>query len=207
VGNAHPIPAYLPNCTTTVGIKYKRFIEDNMTEIWNSLENTWKAHKGKIIAAGTIVVGVVTFLTNLVEIFNFMGIDITRNTPTPTVTITPTTTVTNTPYPTLTATPSNTPNPSATPISFTELEIPEAVSIGSIATASIQTASGTICFLNYYTPSGDKSDAEGVGQTQANSLGVCSWSWRISPGTKLGEGELEIIVHDTVKMFNIEITR
>jgi len=140
-------------------------------------------------------------------------------TPTPTATLNPKTAtavakMTRTALPTRStsssptpkAPPANTqpPAPTVTP-AFTVLVLTSPVQVGGNANVQIQTTANASCFLSYTTPEGTSSDAKGLGATTADSNGICSWIWKIGPGTKPGTGELAIRANGVTRSFDIVI--
>jgi hypothetical protein len=99
------------------------------------------------------------------------------------------------------------PSPSTTPIGFDLTAMTSTVERGEIASVTIQTAPETICTLNYYTPKGEQSDAQDLGRKTSDKFGTCTWAWRISAGTTIGDGWVEIIVHDVVVSYTLTIIK
>lgn len=64
---------------------------------------------------------------------------------------------------------------------------------GGVASVTAQTTPGASCTIRYTTPAQTSSEAEGLGTKTANAAGVVSWSWRISPGTRPGQGSVTVV--------------
>jgi competence protein ComEC len=87
-------------------------------------------------------------------------------------------------------TPTHTHTPSVEGWTLVSLTSP--ITRGSMARLEIQTQAYAACYLEYYTPIGNKSTAQGLGDTTADGGGRCVWEWRISSNTTPGTGELRI---------------
>jgi hypothetical protein len=118
---------------------------------------------------------------------------------------------TNTKLPTPTWTPAP-PSPTSTqspsPITesgFNILVLTSPIKAGEKATVQVQSVPGASCSLAYTTPSGSHSSAKGLGETIADSNGVCSWTWKISASTKTGTGKLTITINDVTQSLDIVI--
>lgn len=111
---------------------------------------------------------------------------------------------TNTPAPVI---PTETEPPQATPApsGFTLTQLTSPVSKGGNATATIQTVPGASCTITYVTPSGNVSQAQGLGPQTANGNGVCSWTWKISSNTNPGTGTVTITANGVTQSLPIEI--
>ena len=159
--------------------------------------NGWNRYRARLVAIGVVILGIIGFLANITGILSFLGIDMASLTPTPTATIAPT----------LTPTIKVLPSPTATPIGFELTSMTSTVERGEIASVTIQTAADTICTLNYYTPKGELSEAQDLGRKTSDKFGTCTWAWNISAGTTVGDGWVEIIVHDVVITYTITIIK
>ncbi|MGD9094191.1 MAG: hypothetical protein PVF74_15190 [Anaerolineales bacterium] len=159
--------------------------------------NAWSHYRARLVAIGVVVLGIIGFFANITGILSFLGIDMASLTPIPTATIAPAST------PTIKVAPS----PTITPIGFELTSMTSTVERGEVASVTIQTAPEKICTLNYYTPKGELSDAQGLGRKTSDIFGICSWAWRISPGATVGDGMVEIIVHDVVLTYTISIVK
>lgn len=92
------------------------------------------------------------------------------------------------------ATPKPAPAPTATPApaGYTVISLTSPIITGQDVTLTIKTVPNSACNLTYITPQGVTSNAPGLGATTANAQGICSWTWKITPGTKPGTGKLYI---------------
>jgi len=147
-----------------------------MSNSWGKIVGFIKQHKGKI-GLGTLAL-LLTILSSTTDVLDYFGV-----------------------------TPKRAPEVIAIPTAFFEMiSVPTQVKCGEDAEVSMRTKPSTMCYLVYTTPSGNVSEAEGVGVTTANVEGQCSWKWRISSKTKLGVGEISIKVGDIERTYQIEIT-
>ena len=89
---------------------------------------------------------------------------------------------------------------------FKTLELTSPVLPDGVATVTIQTAPGAQCSLDYRTPDGTLSHANGLGEQIANPQGICSWTWKLWMGAKTppsGIGRLTITVEGVWQFFDI----
>jgi len=126
--------------------------------------------------------------------------------PSPTLTLA-TTAITVSPQPT----PSSTPAPTATQPPRTATSAPPApptappaqpaVAIVSVtspvgqnqnATVVAQTSPGASCSITYVVPSGNVSEASGLGPATANASGSVQWTWKIGGSTAPGTGTITV---------------
>ena len=92
---------------------------------------------------------------------------------------------------------------------FRLLQLTSPVLPDGIATVIIQTTPGLQCSLEYRTPYGTLSHAEGLGTQIANAQGICWWTWKLWLGGKTppsGKGQL-IITVDGVWQFFVIVVR
>ncbi len=89
--------------------------------------------------------------------------------------------------------------------SFRILKFTKIVKRGANAKVSIKTTPKATCFLSYRTPHGTQSVARGLGKKIANGSGVCTWKWKISPGTIPGTGYVYIAVNGVGSNYPIAI--
>ena len=85
------------------------------------------------------------------------------------------------------------------------LELTKKVTAGADASVIIRTEPGLNCLINYITPAGNDSEAEGLDIKTADSNGICKWKWNIGPGTNPGTGIIYISVNGTTEKFSIII--
>lgn len=65
-------------------------------------------------------------------------------------------------------------------------------SLNSMAGVTAQTIPGTRCSITYTVPSGAVSEAGGLEPMTADDNGHVSWSWKIAPSTRPGEGRITV---------------
>ena len=58
------------------------------------------------------------------------------------------------------------------------------------ASVTVQTKPGASCSIQYKTPSGTNSTAQGLVNQTASSTGAVSWSWKIGSSTRPGKGSV-----------------
>lgn len=61
---------------------------------------------------------------------------------------------------------------------------------GGTASATVQTTPNAYCTIDYYTPIGTHSTAQGLEPKNADPQGVVTWSWRIGANTTPGDGQV-----------------
>jgi len=134
------------------------------------------------------------------------------STSTPRATATSTATATLAPSPVEAPTlmrPSPSPAPATVPtapaITIELIRLTSPIARGSDAVLQIRTAPGARCSLSYVTPSGNASEAQGLGPMVADGNGVCAWVWRISGNTALGMGRLRVSVDGVGQGYEIEV--
>ena len=76
---------------------------------------------------------------------------------------------------------------------------------GGDAYVEAKVTPGTVCDLDYETPSGTESEAEGLDEKTADANGDIRWDWSISPGTDPGEGEVTVTCGDVSESVSITI--
>lgn len=64
--------------------------------------------------------------------------------------------------------------------------------VGTMASASMHTSPGTPCSIAYTHPSGTASTAQGLDPKSAGPDGNVTWSWLLSPTTRLGVGQVSV---------------
>ena len=120
---------------------------------------------------------------------------------------------TQTETPSVSATPANTPTPPVTP-TFTLTSTATATATverpfslyflsspvkvdkgGTYASAQVLTAPGNLCVLIFTNSNGKVLNVAGTGQTQADSVGICYWSWQIPGGSPAGTATVNITVN------------
>jgi hypothetical protein len=142
------------------------------------------------------------------------------DTPTPVVLSPPSTTFTlvfpptNIPLPTETladtlppilATPTIQPTSPQFQSGFTLTSLSTPAKVDGYATATIKTSPGASCSISYYVPSGALSKAKGLVAKNADTNGVCSWTWKIGSSTKRGTGKVVISAGGSTHTFQIVI--
>lgn len=132
------------------------------------------------------------FLAAVVQVLEYY--DNRRPTPTPLF-----------PSPSPSAAPTDTASPSPTLGPFQFLELPDQAAAGDDVIVTLQAYQGAVCYLEYYTPDGNLSTADGLGQAIADSQGRCNWEWHISANTQPGAGRLVISVGDIEETHEIQI--
>lgn len=63
---------------------------------------------------------------------------------------------------------------------------------GDQARATVRTAPGARCGIEYTTPRGTSSTARGLVERTANADGVVAWSWTIGTSTVPGTGDVAV---------------
>jgi len=118
-------------------------------------------------------------------------------TTTPSGPITPEATLTPPIAPTFTSTPTFTPTATVQqPFSLYYLSSPvKSDSNGTYASAQALTDPGNTCILVFTNTDGKVVNVGGTGSTQADSVGICEWSWLIPGGTKPGTAMVAITVN------------
>jgi competence protein ComEC len=89
---------------------------------------------------------------------------------------------------------------------WTLVSLTSPIGVNNTARLEIQTFPNILCNLQYYTPSGNKSTAAGLGDTTSDSGGRCVWEWLIGPRTTPGEGQLHITADGKYEVIPIVIT-
>jgi hypothetical protein len=89
---------------------------------------------------------------------------------------------------------------------FEMLSYSDTVSPGGTAFAKIQTTPAVACSIQYYTPAGTNSTAQGLAPQTSDSKGYCSWVWNIGSRTKPGTGRIVIAANGISKQFPINVT-
>jgi hypothetical protein len=155
---------------------------------------TWLKHFWAVIGGLAVLIGAFAGIADLVGFFEERN-ETSMPPPTAIPTITPI--PTNTPIPT------PMPTPTLGEIQF--LLFPEAFKAGEDVKIVALAWVGAACFLEYYTPDGSLSSADGLGLVIGDSQGHCVWEWHISANTKPGEGRLEISINDFEQTMTIQI--
>jgi len=130
-----------------------------------------------------------------------------RLTGTPTVSSAVSATLASTATPPITPTFTFTPTFTATatvvkPFSLYYLSSPVKVDQGGVyASAQALTAPGNTCVLTFANTDGKMLNMAGTGATQADSVGICLWSWLIPGGTKPGTATVTITVNQYTLSF------
>lgn len=109
--------------------------------------------------------------------------------------------------PTETAIPAPTIQP-ATETQITGIQLvslSETVYAGGDANLSILTTPGLACHISYTTPSGNLSEADGLGTTIADNNGRCGWVWRIGFNTAPGTGSVLVTAGEYSQTWEIMI--
>lgn len=114
---------------------------------------------------------------------------------------------TSTPIPTvpLTFTPVPTNTPLFTPGPLTFFELPKEIHAGNNMRVVVQAWEGAVCALDFYTPGGNKSDAEGLGVKSPDSLHRCTWTWRVNANTHEGTGRIFVKVGELEEEHTLKI--
>lgn len=110
-------------------------------------------------------------------------------------------TETASPVPTETPAP---PTPTRGP-TFTVVEFRSPVPVNGTARLVIRATPGAFCFINYRTPSGNVSDAQGLENKTADTNGLCVWEWEIGRGTNPGTGAVIVSVDNYTESLPIVI--
>lgn len=76
---------------------------------------------------------------------------------------------------------------------------------GGDAYVEARVTPGATCDLDYRTPSGTNSEAEGLDTKTADANGDLRWDWRISPSTEPGRGEVTVTCGDAEQTVGITI--
>lgn len=69
---------------------------------------------------------------------------------------------------------------------------PGSVTRGTTAAITIHTTPGAGCSIEYVTPSGNRSTADGLGDQTADADGNVTWSWRIAANSAFGTGVVDV---------------
>jgi hypothetical protein len=145
----------------------------------------------------SIVSGIVAILAAVVAIINgWLDIGSKVN-----PTLTPAIIITATP----TIIPSPTPLFTPGPLYF--IERPEKIQAGIDVKVVVQAWEGAVCFLRYYTPDGNESNAEGLGPAIPDGLHRCAWVWKINRNTHEGTGRIVVLVGEFEETHPLEILR
>lgn len=86
------------------------------------------------------------------------------------------------------------------------LSYSDSVSVGGTAFANIQTKPAVACSIQYYTPAGTDSTAQGLAPQTSDAEGYCSWFWNIGSRTKPGTGRIVIAANGMSNQFPITVT-
>jgi hypothetical protein len=95
---------------------------------------------------------------------------------------------------------------SGTPVPLTLVSLNTPVAVGANVTLSARTQPGISCSLTYNEPNGAASNAEGLGGKNADSSGLVSWTWRISPTAQPGNGTARIVCGSSTATLQIQTT-
>lgn len=76
---------------------------------------------------------------------------------------------------------------------------------GGVAQAEANVTPGAVCDLDYRTPAGTESEAEGLSEQTAGADGKLRWEWRISPNTETGSAEVTLTCGDASETLVITI--
>jgi hypothetical protein len=87
--------------------------------------------------------------------------------------------------------------------SFKVLFRPSVVLAGGGARYQIQTDPGETCSLQFTTPDGTISQAQGTGTITADANGICTWIWDV--GTVEGQGTVRVTIGKISQDYRIEI--
>jgi len=155
--------------------------------MWSKISDWLKKFWGLVLA----FVAVVAFLANATAVLSFTKEYLATPTPPPTAI------PTDTPIPTIS------PTPTLGPFQF--ISLPSQVKAGEDVEVILQARQNDVCALEYYTPEGSPSAANGLGTVTVNSMARCVWKWHISANTKPGLGRLVIIIQDIQETHQIEI--
>ena len=106
-----------------------------------------------------------------------------------------------------TATPAATQAPAGTPQTGVEITLVYAMGgpPGGNAYVEATVTPGATCDLDYETPAGTESEAEGLEDRTADADGHIRWDWSISPGTEPGSGEVTVTCGDASQTVSITI--
>jgi hypothetical protein len=171
------------------------FAEESMLEKVLTKVGDWVKKFWGLILGLAIVVGLLSGITDIIGFVEGM------RAPTATLPSSPTVE----PTATQTATPLPVPSPTPTLGPFQFIELPTRVKAGEDVTVCLQAPPDAVCFLDFYTPGGNKSTTRGLGQVFPDSQGKCSWEWHISANTSLGTAELDISINDVHEIHEVEI--
>lgn len=141
---------------------------------------------------------------------------------TPAVTITPTRAPVPTSTPTRVPTSSPTPRPTSTPTPVpptatpapSPTPVPSGVTFlsitggppGAMATASVQTAPGAACTIQFTRPLGTISTAQGLTPKTADASGKVDWTWKIWELSETGTGSVTVTCNGISASAPLEIT-
>lgn len=161
--------------------------------MWSKIK-TWLNKFGALTLA---FVATIAFLANATAVFDFVEERLATPIPPPTAIPTETHIPTETPIPTVS------PTPTLGPFQF--ISLPTQAKAGTDVEVILQARNDDVCTLEYYTPDGSQSAADGLGVVTANSLARCVWKWHISANTNPGTGKLVITIEDIQETHQIEI--
>ena len=83
--------------------------------------------------------------------------------------------------------------------------LPKQVKAGEDAIVKLQAYPRAICHLDFFTPNGTQSQADGLGTAVPDSLSVCTWEWHIRVDMIPGTGKLILMLGDLEEIHEIEI--
>ncbi len=107
--------------------------------------------------------------------------------------------------PTLTPSLTPPPTPLYTPGPLTFIERPEQITAGNDVRVIVQAWEGALCYLEFYTPDENKSEADGLGPISPDSFRRCAWIWKINRNTSEGTGKIVVRVGEFEETHPIEI--
>jgi hypothetical protein len=91
--------------------------------------------------------------------------------------------------------------PTAVPKTGFVVNIPQKALIKNYVTVSVEALPGTICKLNYISPSGETHQTD----TIADAGGLCIWKWKIEETERKGNGRLIFTIGEISETHFMEI--
>jgi hypothetical protein len=155
--------------------------------MWIKLSDWFKKSWGLVLA----FVAIVAFLANVTTVIEFTERRFATPSPPPTS------------IPTATSIPTVSPMPTLGPFQF--LSLPSQVRAGEDVEVILQARHGDVCNLEFKTPGGSMSSADGLGTVTANSAAQCVWRWHISANIMPGKAMLVISIQDIQETHEFEI--
>ena len=151
----------------------------------------WLTGAWKFIVGLAIFVGLLVSLIQLNQYWSE-----SRSAPTSHATVIPKVTCTTTASPT----------PTKTPVGpFQFITLPKQVKAGEDVIVKLRAYPDAVCHLDFFTPNGTPSQADGLGTVIPDSRSICTWEWHIRADMIPGVGQLVAMLGDLEETHEIEI--